>query len=381
MNRNETEIYIHIPFCVKKCRYCDFLSFKGSDDLINSYVKSLLSEIEAYSSALKGKHIRSVFIGGGTPTIISAENIEQILNKVFSCFFVEKEAEITIECNPGTADFNKLKAIRSSGVNRLSIGAQSFDNTYLKLLGRIHKSIDVFECFNNAKKAGFDNINIDLISALPGDGNNVCPQDINKWKSDLETAAGLGCTHISAYSLILEENTPLYDNASKLSFPDEDTEREIYYITEDVLSSYGFHKYEISNYAKKNKECLHNKGYWTGVYYYGFGLGAASYYNGMRFKNTSSILSYLSGEWLDKDETTVLDKKDKMSEFIILGLRLTDGISLNEFKNRFLVSLMDIYGETVDKYEKMGFLIHEEDKIRFSKEGVSVSNTILSDFI
>ena len=262
------EIYVHIPFCIKKCDYCDFLSGPSGPKKQADYVDALLEEINAAEEG-KGRSVSSVFIGGGTPSVLDERFIGEILNHIRRKFQIADHAEITIEVNPGTADRNKLQAYRTYGINRLSIGLQSPDDRELKILGRIHNYEQFLETYRSARDAGFDNINIDLMSAIPD-------QTYEGWIHNLRTVAGLEPEHISAYSLIIEEGTPFASRT--LSLPDEDTEYNMYEATVQILREYGFEQYEISNYAKKGRECRHNVGYWIRQDYLGFGLGASSLY-------------------------------------------------------------------------------------------------------
>ena len=373
----EAEIYVHIPFCVKKCAYCDFLSFPAEEQTRTQYINALRHEIAAGSGELRNRKIRSVFFGGGTPSVLSAGQIASILEMLIRCFNIRNDAEITLECNPGTANQDKLKDLHSAGINRLSIGAQCFDDSLLSKIGRIHNVREIEACVENARKAGFSNINLDLISALPG-------QTPDGWEKTLRAAAGLSPEHLSAYSLILEEGTPLFKNQEQYSFPNEDEEREMYDRTEEVLSGYGYKQYEISNYAKPGKECVHNIGYWTGIPYKGFGLGASSLIDNTRFKNTDQMEEYLA--CCEKPEEQYkeiqnLTDRDLQSEFMILGLRMTKGISLSEFESRFGRSLDDAYPGVTEKYMALGLLKTENDRLFFTKKGVSVSNSVLCDFI
>ena len=267
------EIYIHIPFCVKKCDY---------------YVQALLREIDAVKEG-KGRSVSSIFIGGGTPSVLDAGFIGEILNRIRNKFQIQNDAEITIEANPGTADYGKLQAYRDYGINRLSIGLQSPDDRELKILGRIHNYEQFLETYKKARKAGFDNINVDLMSAIPD-------QTYKGWEKNLRTVAELEPEHISAYSLIIEEGTPFA--ARQLNLPDEDTEYNMYEATARILKEYGYKQYEISNYAKKGLECRHNKGYWQRTDYLGLGLGASSLLDHMRFSNTADMKEYIGNSSL-----------------------------------------------------------------------------------
>lgn len=368
------EIYIHIPFCIKKCDYCDFLSGPSGTAEQAAYVQALLGEISAVTEG-KGRSVSSVFIGGGTPSVLDENFIGEILGAVKTKFFLQKDAEITIEVNPGTANRKKLQAYRKYGINRLSIGLQSPDDRELKILGRIHDYEQFLETYHSAREAGFDNINIDLMSAIPD-------QTYEGWIQNLHTVARLKPEHISAYSLIIEEGTPFA--MRKLNLPDEDTEYQMYEATAQILKEYEFEQYEISNYAKKGRECRHNTGYWTRQDYLGFGLGAASLYGKERFANTSDRKKYQENSThpeLIREKEPTLTREDEMAEFMFLGLRMTRGIEKAEFQNRFGRSVEEIYGEVLEKYESMGFLQEEDGRIFLSRKGIHVSNTVMAEFL
>ena len=374
---NDFEIYIHIPFCLRKCLYCDFLSFPCGDEKKEEYAAALKKELASRSRLFFGGTASSVFFGGGTPTVLKSTELCGILDCVRENYKLSDTCEITVECNPATSDAEYFRRLLSAGFNRLSIGVQSFDDKNLKTLGRLHSSDEAKRTIDEAFKAGFDNINIDLMSGLPGQ----TPQD---WKKDLRTAAGTGVRHISAYSLIIEEGTWFHDNAGSLKLPTEDDERLMYDMTETVLEEYGLHRYEISNYASYGRECRHNTGYWTGVPYIGIGLGASSYYGERRYENVKDIDSYIYRTNSNDDITIcteTLDEASMISEFIILGLRMTKGISPEEFAIRFKKDLFDIYGAVIAKYLSGGFMQLDDGRLRFTRKGLSVSNTILTDFI
>lgn len=368
------ELYIHIPFCVKKCDYCDFLSGPADQGRQEAYVRALLEEVRSlpYDS---GHQVVSVFFGGGTPSLIEAAFIEEILSNLKEKFSVSPEAEITIEANPGTLTQEKLEIYRRAGVNRLSIGLQSADDRELRMLGRIHTYEEFLESFFLARKCGFSNINVDLMSAIPG-------QTLEEWTRNLRTAAELGPEHISAYSLIVEEGTPFASR--KLDLPDEDTEYRMYEDTAKILSEYGYHQYEISNYAKEGLECSHNIGYWKRREYLGLGLGAASLYDRVRFSNTRDMEEYLTGSSKPEQirrEVQHLTQRDEMEEFMFLGLRMTEGVREADFAEYFGQSLSKIYGKILHKYEQMGFLEQKDGWWRFTRRGIHVSNVILAEFI
>ncbi len=368
------EIYIHIPFCIRKCDYCDFLSGPSDSEKRKAYVRALLKEIQAVKEG-KGRSVSSIFIGGGTPSVLDEKLMGEILKEVRNNFSLQENAEITIEVNPGTVDIRKLQAYKSFGINRLSIGLQSPQNREQKILGRIHNYEQFLETYKEARAVGFDNINIDLMSAIP-------EQTYEDWTKNLRTVAELGPEHISAYSLIIEEGTPFSER--KLKLPDEDTEYEMYEATAQILSEYGYEQYEISNYTRKGRECRHNVGYWTRQDYLGFGLGAASLYGRLRFTNTSDWKKYLensSDPEMIREKEPVLTTEDEMAEFMFLGLRMTRGISRMDFAQIFGCPVEDIYGSVIEKYKAMGMLEEKKDRIFLSRPGIHVSNQIMSEFL
>ena len=368
------ELYVHIPFCVRKCQYCDFLSGPSDEETKDRYIEALLKEIRA-AEHTEDYEIVSVFIGGGTPSALKAEAIASIMRTLQEQFFFCEDAEVTIEANPGTVDLEKLTIYRNVGINRLSLGLQSTDAEELKLLGRIHSYQEFLKSYEWARKAGFSNINIDLMFAIPG-------QTGEAWRQHLYQVAELNPEHISAYSLIIEEGTPFAEQ--NLDLPDEDTEYQMYEDTAEILERYGYRQYEISNYAKQGYMCRHNAGYWQRLEYLGFGLGASSLYGGMRFSNTHQMQEYLkesrNPDQIRKD-VTVLSRNEQIEEFMFLGLRMTEGISEKKFEENFNVRLMDIYGDILQKYEETGFMEHIETKWRLTRKGIHVSNHILADFL
>ena len=417
------ELYIHIPFCVRKCAYCDFLSFPSGEEERERYVERLTEEIEEAGAVSEGYVATAIFFGGGTPSVLTPKQTERILNAVKKSFYVAEDAEITTEVNPGTADREKLEAWRQAGINRLSFGLQSTENRELQYLGRIHTMEDFLESYRAAREAGFENINIDLMSALPG-------QTVSSWEKTIRTVVSLQPEHISAYSLIIEEGTPFCqlfgedgDAAEEKKrrqslgipeLPDEDAERRMYYDTERILGEAGYHRYEISNYAKPGYECRHNKGYWTGTEYLGLGLGASSYINIRREKGEAAKISASGKESGDRrqlerrsnvrdfktylsltrddfragrqiEERELLTNQAQMEEFMFLGLRLTEGISEEEFFRRFSCTLETVYGdvlqelagqELMERYEREGAAFW-----RLTKRGIDVSNCVLAEFL
>ena len=368
------EIYIHIPFCVKKCDYCDFLSGPSGPEEQSDYVQALLREIDAVKEG-KGRSVSSIFIGGGTPSVLDAGFIGEILNRIRNKFQIQNDAEITIEANPGTADYGKLQAYRDYGINRLSIGLQSPDDRELKILGRIHNYEQFLETYKKARKAEFDNINVDLMSAIPD-------QTYKGWEKNLRTVAELEPEHISAYSLIIEEGTPFA--ARQLNLPDEDTEYNMYEATARILKEYGYKQYEISNYAKRGMACRHNVGYWTRQDYLGFGLGASSLYGKERFSNTADRKKYLENSFspeLIREREPILSREDEMAEFMFLGLRMTEGVARTDFEQIFGCCIEQIYGDVLKKYESMGLLQEKNGRIFLSRAGIHVSNSVMADFL
>lgn len=374
-------VYIHIPFCVRKCVYCDFLSAPAAEETQKKYVAALKREIEQNAQLYRDYTVETIFFGGGTPSILKAEHTKDILNALKVYYNISKTAEITLEANPKTTDYEKLCALKAAGINRLSIGFQSADDRELKILGRIHTYEDFLQTYGDARAAGFGNINVDLISALPS-------QTLESWINTLEKAVSLTQPpeHISAYSLIVEESTPLYEHLEQFPpIPDEETERQMYYETKRILEKYGYERYEISNYAKQGCESRHNRIYWQrGIShthdYVGFGLGASSTVGNSRWKNTSDMSSYLSGANIKEDQQT-LSENDLMEEFVFLGLRMTAGISAEEFHRTFQKNIEDIYREPIEKWVSQGLLARDGDIIRLTDKGLDFSNTVFADFI
>ncbi len=369
-----TGIYIHIPFCKSKCGYCDFNSYAGMEDCVAPYFSALNKEISLYLKQDNFK-IETIYFGGGTPTCVDTKYIEQTLENIFSSYNVCPDAEITAECNPGTINLAGLTSLRCAGINRLSIGLQSTDDIFLKKLGRIHSEKDFEDCLKNARLAGFDNISLDLMYGLPD-------QTLAHWSSTLEKALTFGAEHISCYLLKIEENTPFA--SQNLSIPDDDTVSDMYDLGVAMLKNAGYERYEISNFAKDKKYSKHNLKYWKCDDFLGFGAGAYSCTNSKRFSNERCINTYI--EKINTLGSAVVEtipesKADQMCEFVFLGLRCAGGISLHEFEKRFKCNIFDVYGNTIQKYVNLGFLILEENTLRFADKSFFVSNTILSDFV
>ncbi len=382
------EIYIHIPFCVKKCAYCDFLSCPADDETKEKYVQALCREIEWSKDRLREYLVDTVFIGGGTPSILREKYISVILDALRSVAKVSDDAEITIECNPGTLTMEKLEAYKNAGINRISLGLQSANDKELKTIGRIHNYDEFKKSFNLARLAGFKNVNVDLMSALPG-------QTLDSYKDTLAKVVTLNPDHISAYSLIVEDNTQLKDmvESGEVALPSEDEEREMYYYTKEFLGRTGYKRYEISNYAKDGYECRHNIGYWERVEYLGFGIGAASLYKGERFSNTSDVNKYMhileNEDVMNADEiwdalnenTETLTQNDEMEEFMFLGLRKSDGVSKSDFEDEFGRDINSVYGNVIEKLISQDLLCESDDRIILTDKGIDISNIVLANFL
>ncbi len=376
-------IYIHIPFCIRKCLYCDFLSQPADERMQEEYVNCLIQEIKRESKRFAGHVINTVFIGGGTPSVLPEGFVEMIVSAVYEYYRMANEPEITIEVNPGTVSVKKLQAYHRIGINRLSIGLQSAIDEELKALGRIHTADDFFATYRDAVKSGFNNINVDLMTAIP-------MQTIESFKETVKQVLALDPipSHVSAYSLIIEEGTPFYENTPEL--PDEDTDRMLYKITNDILTEKGYHRYEISNYAKAGYECRHNKVYWKRGEYAGFGTGAASLVQNTRYSNIKDTCDYISRirEGLDvREGIQKLSVSEQMEEFMFLGLRLTEGISMKEFEDAFGKTIEEVYPGLIGKLEQQGLLLckrkvnGERERIYLSEFGLDVSNVVMEEFL
>lgn len=372
--KKNLSLYIHIPFCVQKCKYCDFLSFSKSEEDRNSYIQELKKELIWKHEWLKEEYrVISVFFGGGTPSLLTGSQMEELLSVIYQYYDVAKDAEITTEANPGTLTKDKLFKYFKAGIHRLSIGLQSADNQELAMLGRIHTYEDFIKNYDLAREVGFDNINIDLMAALPG-------QTLASYQKTLQKVVALEPEHISAYSLIIEEGTPLAKDTRLLeTIPDEDLDREMYQLTKDYLRQYGYERYEISNYAKSGNECRHNCVYWTGEDYLGFGLGASSYFQGQRFVNESDFADYRYDS--NRHEVQILSQTEKMEEFMFLGMRMTKGVSEAEFAKRFGCSMESVYGGILKRQEAEDLIIRENGCVRLTDLGLDVSNYVFCDYL
>ena len=372
------ELYLHMPFCVRKCAYCDFLSFPTDQETQNLYTRRLREDIDAMGKKYGDIPVDTIFIGGGTPSVPDSALIVGIMEHVRKAFHVAEGAEISMEANPGTVTREKLTDYRRAGINRLSFGLQSANDRELKLLGRIHTWAEFLESFHLARECGFTNINIDLMSALPG-------QTRESWKDTLKRVTDLNPEHISAYSLIIEDGTPFGEKygseEGRKLLPDEDSEREMYHETKRFLRDCGYERYEISNYAKPGRACRHNIGYWTGLPYLGLGLGASSYMDGCRFAVNSDMKQYLEekpGMFTDVEELT---KKDMEEEFFYVGLRMTAGVSLPEFERRFGVSAKDVYPGLMEMFVEEKAAVFQGDRFVLTDYGLDVSNYIMAQFL
>ena len=417
MNKKELELYVHIPFCVRKCAYCDFLSFPSGEHERASYVDALLEEIKEQKDNFKDYFVTTVFLGGGTPSLLREDDTARIFDALWENFDISRSAEITLEVNPGTVTGKKAAVWKACGMNRLSIGLQSVNDGELKMLGRIHTFKEFLDTWRIVREKGFDNINIDLISAIPG-------QTVQSWEKTLRTIAELGAEHISAYSLIIEEGTPFYDwygpeddrsvPAGRKALPSEEEDRLMYEWTGKYLAQKGYGRYEISNYAKEGYECRHNLGYWERKEYLGLGLGASSLISEHRFHNTENMERYLqifgkhsvlagSGSRATSPRTfpaggngtnpqmlptraaaedvEALSVSEQMEESIFLGLRKTEGISCREFREKFGQTLDEVYGEQIRRFEKLGLMEREKDRLRLTERGIDVSNSIFVEFM
>lgn len=382
--KRELEIYIHIPFCIRKCAYCDFLSVPADDKAIEYYVEKLIDEISAHGACdfVKETMVTTIFFGGGTPSILSGNQMQRIMESVRANFSVVEDAEISMEANPGTVTKEKLECYRQAGINRISFGLQSADNEELKLLGRIHTWEDFLESYGLARACGFDNINVDLISAIP-------KQTLGSWEEGIRKVLALEPEHISAYSLIIEEGTPFFEKygegtEGELMLPSEEDEREMYYLTEKLLQQAGYHRYEISNYAKEGRECRHNLGYWERENYLGIGLGASSLIDNVRYRNTDKLSEYLTHSKelgrLRLDEE-VLSRKAQMEEFVFLGLRKIEGISNRLFCDLFGHDLEQCYDRGIAKMKAEQLLEEVNGMLRLTRKGIDVSNYVFAEIL
>ena len=381
-------IYIHIPFCVRKCNYCDFTSLAGVDEeLKRRYIKCLLKQIQMEGN---GRPVDSVFFGGGTPSLLSPAQLGSVMEALRREFYLTEDCEITVEANPGTVTEESLRGYRSLGINRLSFGVQSMEDEILELLGRIHRSEDAVRSVELARRAGFDNLNLDLMFGIPG-------QSMDQWTSTLEKITALSPEHISFYSLQVEEGTPIYNDIKygRLIPLTDEEDRAMYHAGLAYLRRQGYGQYEISNGAKPGRECRHNRKYWTMEDYAGFGLAAHSFVDGIRYSAGDDLRSYMEAlednrnprEWVH--ENTV---EETASEFLFTGLRLTEGVDLEEFQRRFGASLEEMYPQSMDELEqfrRQGFVVTQEQRghgrgcrrMYLTERGMDISNRIMALFV
>ncbi|WP_304507507.1 radical SAM family heme chaperone HemW [Anaerotignum sp.] len=372
-------LYVHIPFCKKKCLYCDFPSFGSMEEKYEEYVSALEREVEKRGQYYKSCQISSIFFGGGTPTVLSKEQLARLMLKIKKSFFLAKDAEITIEANPGTIEKEKAEVLKKIGFNRLSMGVQAWQNRLLSTLGRIHTIEEFQNNFQVVRKAGFDNINVDLMFALP-------TQTFGDWKETLDKITSMNPEHISAYSLIIEEGTPFYEAFQKGELLEigEELDREMYHYAVSFLEKRGYGQYEISNFAKAGRESRHNEIYWQTEPYLGVGLGAHSYLNGNRFHNTYDLDKYILAEGeisLLEEEKEVVTKEDAMGEFMFLGLRMTEGVSYESFFSRFGVEMTSVYGAVIYDFVESGLMMQTENGVALTARGIDLSNQVFAKFL
>lgn len=367
-------IYVHIPFCKQKCKYCDFTSFSNKNEKIEEYIQTLKKEIIENKQKAQEYEVTTIYIGGGTPSYIDSNYIVEIVNTIKQNYNIKENAEVTIEVNPGTISKEKLEDYYKIGINRLSIGLQSTNDELLKLIGRIHKYEDFLETFKTARNVGFKNINVDLMIGLP-------KQTMLDVKKSLEEIITLNPEHISVYSLIVEEGTPIEREISdrKLNLPDEETEREEYWLVKNTLENAGYKHYEISNFAKEGYSSKHNINCWEQKEYMGFGLSAHSYMNKIRYSNTDCLEKYINNNTYIINEEQ--DKEDEEKEYMLLGLRKIDGIIISEFKNKFVDNPIYLFRDELNKLVKEELIEIDINNIRLTKKGIDFANIVWEEFV
>lgn len=389
MRRKQIGLYIHIPFCKQKCSYCDFCSYANKESFIKRYIQCVLKEIIEVGNNNKidfenGKDdlflVKTIYIGGGTPSLIDSKYIVQIIEDIKLNFEIDEKAEITIEVNPGTVTLEKLEDYKRAGINRLSIGLQSTHEHLLKEIGRIHTYLDFLDTFRFAREAGFENINVDLMIGLPN-------QTLEEVKDSIEEIVSMEPEHISVYSLILEENTPLFKKVEEgLELPNEDLERKMYWAVKQTLEQNNYIHYEISNFAKKGYESKHNLDCWNQMEYIGFGIAAHSYTNGIRYSNIENIEQYIKNYDEDKtEENLVFHEKQDMEamqkEYMLLGLRKIDGVSIQEFKIKFVANPVFLYHDKLEKLVNEELVEIDGDQIKLTNKGLDLANIVWEEFI
>lgn len=372
--KRKIRLYVHMPFCVQKCLYCDFLSWHDSRENQARYVQALCREIRACQGRYPAR-VSSLFFGGGTPSVLEPGHMTEIMEALAEVFSFEPDSEMSIEANPGTVNLEKLKTYEKIGLNRISFGLQSAHNEELKALGRIHTWEEFLESYDLARQAGFDNINVDLMSGIPD-------QTLSSWQKTLSRVLELAPEHVSAYSLIVEEGTPFAQR--KLNLPEEEEERRMYEMTAEMLGSQGYRQYEISNYALPKRECAHNMGYWMRDDYLGLGLGAASLFDNQRWNNTDSMEEYLEKSERPEEIQVCREKlsvREQMEETMFLGLRMTEGIERERFQEEFGISVEEVYGDALRRLEGLGLLQADRGRIYLTRKGISLSNQVFVEFL
>lgn len=371
-NDKEIGVYVHIPFCKRKCYYCDFISFCEKDELQEKYINTVIQEIEDFFNLNKNVKIKTIYIGGGTPSFIDGKYIEKIMNT----FNKGGVVEATIEVNPGSASLEKLKKYKECGINRLSIGLQSTEYRLLKKIGRIHNYNDFLATYNLAREVGFDNINVDLMIGLPG-------QTIEDVKSSLNKVINLNPSHISVYSLIVEENTIIYNliEQNKIVLPDEELERNMYWYVKNYLELGGYEHYEISNFAKKGKMSLHNLDCWNQKEYVGFGASAHSYLNRKRFCNIGVLEEYIKDFKNTKEVQEVQSFYETKQEYMLLGLRKIKGVCISDFKNKFGENPIFLFKNELNKLIEEGLLEITTNNIKLTNKGLNFANLVWEEFV
>lgn len=389
MRRKQIGLYIHIPFCKQKCSYCDFCSYAEKQDLISKYIKCLLQEIKEVginnrADFENGKDdlfsIKTIYIGGGTPSLIESKYIVQIMEEIKSNFELDENVEITIEVNPGTVTLEKLEDYNKAGINRLSIGLQSTHEHLLKEIGRIHTYLDFLDTYRFAREAGFENINVDLMIGLPN-------QTLAEVQDSIEEIVSMEPEHVSVYSLILEESTPLFKKVEEgLELPDEELERKMYWTVKQTLEANGYNHYEISNFAKENYESKHNLDCWSQKEYIGFGVAAHSYTNGIRYSNIENLEQYIKNYEEDKTEENLIfhekqDREAMQKEYMLLGLRKIDGVSIQEFKIKFVANPVFLYHDKLEKLVNEDLIEIDGDQIKLTNKGLDLANIVWEEFV
>ena len=380
MEKQPLGLYIHIPYCIHKCGYCDFNSHPIKHDEMDHYIDALVAEMKHYAKIYSNTNIiKTIFLGGGTPTTLTVYQLERILKECVKEFKVAPDAEITIEANPATIDIEQMKSIRQTGYNRISIGVQSFDKTELKLLDRAHGPEEVHSTVDCARKAGFDNLSLDLMFAIPN-------QSLSSWESNLDKALEKNPEHLSTYNLTIEQGTAFskLQSNGKLIMPEDGHQLELYKKTIERLTTKGFHHYEISNFARQGKECKHNITYWKNTNTLGLGAGASSYINGTRFKNINLPAHYIRQVKEGKtavEHSETLEPRQAMGETIMLGLRLLQGISIHQFEKRFQVSFTNLFKKIIHSLKEKELILIEDDCLRLSPKGLFLADSVILEFI